>query len=115
MNTFFQDGSIPSRWYSSDLLHLSLNVCQAVFFNFIISACFSIVITWQTYLDKGEELINEVTKVTEGQDHEEMVTMTSQLKSTSSQFSIDLESVKERIELTSKCYQLLDKVHCDQN
>lgn len=68
---------------------------------------------FQTHIEKGNDLLEEASTLAQSGDFDEVTgykELARMLKRHLQQFSERLEEARERIEGTTKCYQLLDKV-----
>ena len=71
--------------------------------------------SFQTHIEKGNDLLEDASVLAQSGDFDEVTgykELARMLKRHLQQFSERLEETRERIEATSKCYQLLDKVRC---
>jgi hypothetical protein len=70
-------------------------------------------LSFQTYIDKGSDLLDEASMLTQSGTFGEATgikDVAKTLKKHIQMFTAKLEETRERIEDTSKCYNLLDRV-----
>ena len=73
----------------------------------------AIYFSFQSYVEKGNDLLEEASMLAQSGNFDEVTgykELAKNLKKHLQQFTSRLELTRERIESTSKCYHLLDKV-----